>query len=87
MRPYVRPLIADRGPLALMTFAIGLANQISALAMRFGKLGLCLTGMSSRGVIVARASGWRVGPSALTRIERARAERIMVAYVTFRGGL
>ena len=40
------------GPLASMTFAIGLANQINALAKRFGNRGLCLTGMSSRGVIV-----------------------------------
>jgi len=40
------------GPLASMTFAIGLANQINALAKRFGNHGLCLTGMSSRGVIV-----------------------------------
>ena len=40
------------GPLASMTFAIGLANQISALVKRFGNRGLCLIGMSSRGVIV-----------------------------------
>jgi hypothetical protein len=40
------------GPLASMTFAIGLANQISALVKRFGNRGLCLTGMSSCGVIV-----------------------------------
>jgi len=35
-----------------MTFAIRLADQISALDRRFGNRGLCLTGMSSRGVIV-----------------------------------
>jgi hypothetical protein len=52
VRPYVRPLFADLWPLASMTFAIRLANQISALAMRFGNHGLCLSGMSSRGVIV-----------------------------------
>jgi hypothetical protein len=40
------------GPLASMTFAIGLANQINALVKRFGNRGLCLTGMSSSGVIV-----------------------------------
>ena len=45
-------LIADLGPLASLTFAIRLANQISALVKRFGNHGLCLTGMSSRGVIV-----------------------------------
>ena len=42
--------------LASMTFAIGLANQISALIRRFGNHGLCLTGMSSRGVIVVECS-------------------------------
>jgi len=52
VRPYVRPSVADLGPLASMTFAIGLANQINALVKRFGNRGLCLTGMSSRGVIV-----------------------------------
>ena len=44
---WLRPTAA-----ASMTFAIGRANQISALVKRFGNHGLCLTGMSSRGVIV-----------------------------------
>ena len=45
-------MLRTYGVLAWMTFAIRLANQISALVRRFGNHGLCLTGMSSRGVIV-----------------------------------
>ena len=52
--PICPAFACGRRPLASMTFAIGLAHQINALDKRFGNRGLCLTGMSSRGVIVAR---------------------------------
>jgi hypothetical protein len=56
VRAYVRPLLQTYGPPALMTFAIGLANQINALGKHFGNRGFCLTGMSSRGVVVVKCT-------------------------------
>jgi hypothetical protein len=47
--PICPAFYAGLWPLASMTFAIRLADQISALDRRFGNRGLCLTGMSSRG--------------------------------------